>query len=68
MRKYDFELTLEEIRANQKAHGRDQIKVGQLLPNESGFSLTQESLSSTHRTAGCFEYDNQNKKTDLFEH
>jgi len=40
MRKYDFELTLKEIHANQKAVEMTQIKVGQLLTNKSGFSST----------------------------
>jgi hypothetical protein len=50
-----------------------QIKVGQLLTNESGFSSTQKSLSSaqqqsTRRTAGYSEYEKLNEETDLGKH
>ncbi len=78
MRKYDFEISLEEIRANQKILEMAQIKAAHLLTNESGFSSTQEPISSTQltstqqqtarRTAGYSEYDQLNEETDLLEH
>jgi hypothetical protein len=78
MRKYDFELALEEIRANQKALEIAQITAAQLIINESGFSSTQEPISSTQltatqkqstrRTAGYSELDQLNEEMDLLEH
>jgi len=78
MRKYDFESALEEIRGNQKALEIAQITAAQLIINESGFSSTQEPISSTQlpttqkqstrRTAGYSELDQLNEEMDLLEH
>jgi Rad3-related DNA helicase len=78
MRKYDFEASLEEIRGNQKTLEMAQIKAAQLLVNESGFSSTQEPISSTQLTStqqqsarrapGYSEYDQLNEEADLLEH
>ena len=51
MRKYDFEISLEEMRANQKTLEMAQIRAAHLLTNESGFSSTQEPVSSTQLTS-----------------
>jgi paraquat-inducible protein B len=78
MRKYDFESALEELRGNQKALEMAQVTAAQLITNESGFSSTQEPLSSTQltstqqqtarRAAGYSELDQLNEETDLLEH
>ncbi len=78
MRKYDFESALEEINGLQKALEMAQIKVAQLITDESGFSSTQEPLSSTQltttqqqsarRAAGYSELDQLNEEVDLLEH
>jgi hypothetical protein len=78
MRKYDFEVALEELRENQKALEMAQIKAAQLIINESGFSSTQEPISSTQLTAnqqqssrrmpGYSELDQLNEEIDLLEH
>ncbi|CAF3484690.1 unnamed protein product [Rotaria sordida] len=78
MRKYDFEQALQEISMNQKAFEIAQVKVAQLIVNESGFSSTQEPLSSTQltvtqqqaarRSSGYSEYDQLNEEPDLLEY
>jgi len=78
MRKYDFESALEEINELQKALEMAQVKVAQLITDESGFSSTQEPLSSTQltttqqqsarRAAGYSELDQLNEEVDLLEH
>lgn len=78
IRKYDFETALDEIRTNQKALEMAQITASNLITSESGFSSTQEPISSTpstitqqqsaRRTAGYSEYDELNEGTDLLEH
>ncbi len=78
MRKYDFESALEEINELQKALAMAQVKVAQLITDESGFSSTQEPLSSTQltttqqqsarRAAGYSELDQLNEEVDLLEH
>lgn len=78
VRKYDFEQALEEFRVTQKALEMAQIKVAQLITNESGFSLTQEPFTSTKLAstqdslarcvAGYSEYDEFNNEMDLLEH
>ena len=74
MRKYDFDVALDEFRSNQKALEMAQIKAAQLITNESGFSCTQMPISSTpmnltqqqaaHRIPGYSELD----EMDLLEH
>jgi Rad3-related DNA helicase len=78
MRKYDFDVALDEIRMNQKALEMAQIQTAQLIVNESGFSSTQQPISSTQltstqqqsarRVAGFSEYDQLNEEIDLLEH
>lgn len=78
MRKYDFEVALEEFHGNQKALEMAQIKVDDLITNEAGFSSTQEPLSATQltsaqqqsarRVAGYSEFDNLNDEMDLLDH
>lgn len=78
MRKYDFEVALDEIRTNQKALDMAQVKTAQLITNESGFSSTQEPISftqatatqqqSSRRAAGYSELDQLNEEMDLLEH
>jgi Rad3-related DNA helicase len=74
MRKYDFELALDEIHTNQKALEMAQIQAAQLIFDESGFSSTQEPLSSTQQqqisryAAGYSELDQLNEEVDLLEH
>ncbi|CAF3501536.1 unnamed protein product [Rotaria socialis] len=78
VRKYDFEQALQELCTNQKVLDLAQIKIAELIVNESGFALTQEPLSSshltssqresTHRASGYSEYDELNDDTDLLDH
>ena len=78
MRKYDFEVVLEELRGNQKALETAQIEATDLITTETGFSSTQEPLSatqltstqrqSTRRTAGYSELDQMDEETNLLEH
>ncbi|CAF1042294.1 unnamed protein product [Adineta steineri] len=78
MRKYDFDLALEEIHMNQKALEMAQIKAAQLIVNETGFSATQEPIcdtqlnstqqQTTRRTPGYSEMDQLDEENDLLEH
>ncbi len=76
MRKYDFEVALEELCANQKALEMAQVKAAHLITTETGFSLTQESTqspsstqqSTTRRSAGYSEFDQLNEEMNLLEH
>ena len=78
MRKYDFEVALEEFRGNQRMLEMAQTKAADLITNEAGFSSTQEPLSATQltptqqqsarRVAGYSELDNLNDETNLLEH
>ena len=78
LRKFDFELALDEIRVNQKALTLAHIQAAHLLTNGSGFSATQEPIldtqlgptqqSSTRRAAGYSELDQLNDEMDLLEH
>lgn len=78
MRKYDFEVVLEELRGNQNALEMAQVKAADLITTETGFSCTQEPLSitqltstqrqSARRCAGYSEVDQLNEEIDLLEH
>lgn len=78
MRKYDFEVALEEFRGNQRALEMAQVKATDLITNEAGFSSTQEPLSATQltatqhqsarRVAGYSELDNLGDEMNLLEH
>ncbi|CAF2940175.1 unnamed protein product [Rotaria sp. Silwood2] len=78
MRKYDFQQALEEICMNQNALKLAQVKIADLIVNESGFSSTQEPLSSTQltvtqqqaarRASGYSEFDQLNDETNLLDH
>jgi hypothetical protein len=73
MRKYDFEAALDEIRVNLKTLELAQIRAAQLLTDESGFSLTQDTHLSTQdpgarRNAGYSELDELEMDIDLLQH
>ncbi|CAF0915962.1 unnamed protein product [Rotaria sp. Silwood1] len=78
MRKYDFEQALQEISMNLNAFEIAQVKVAQLIVNESGFSSTQEPISLTQltvtqqqaarRAPGYSELEQLNEETDLLNH
>jgi hypothetical protein len=78
LRKYDFEVALEEFRGNQRSLEMAQVKVADLITNEAGFSSTQEPLSATQltstqhqsarRAAGYSEFDHLNDEMNLLDH
>ncbi|CAF1225283.1 unnamed protein product [Adineta ricciae] len=78
LKKYDFEAALNEMQMNQKALEMAHIEAAQLIIDETGFSSTQNPISSTQLTAnqqqsarripGFSEYDQLNEEPDLLEH
>ena len=73
IRKCDLERALDGMRTNLEALEIANIKIAQLIMNESGFSSTQEPFSSVQlqsidRTSRYVEYDQLNEEADLLEH